>query len=205
YDKQTMAGDVRGLAGSLGFERVALVGHDLGAMVAYAYARSYPSEVSHLVVTGAALPGFGLERLADPPAGPGLPHLTSFARPGAAERLAGHERAFLARFIRTPEVVNSDAFEAYLNAYSRPGRLDAALGQYRALGRDAADNRRAVPPLLTVPVLAVGADPASVELTAGSMRRVARMVATAELPGGGHYVPETRPAELGAAVLAAIG
>src|SRR5260370_37685482 len=36
---------------------VILVGHDIGLMIAYAYAQAYRNDVSHLVVVDAPLPG----------------------------------------------------------------------------------------------------------------------------------------------------
>src|ERR1700753_3205647 len=70
YDKRTMAQDIRrlvrealGIAGPL-----VMIGHDIGLMVAYAYAAEYRDEVSHLVVMDAPLPGTAVfDRLrADP-------------------------------------------------------------------------------------------------------------------------------------------
>jgi len=59
YDKKTMAKDIRSLVRQLGYEQVQLVGHDIGLMVAYAYAAQYPKEVSKLVLMDAFLPGIG--------------------------------------------------------------------------------------------------------------------------------------------------
>src|SRR5437773_10723270 len=59
YDKKTMARDIRSLVRQLGYEQVQLVGHDIGLMVAYAYADQYPKEVSKLVLMDAFLPGIG--------------------------------------------------------------------------------------------------------------------------------------------------
>ena len=59
YDKKTMAQDIHALAVSLGFKRVKVVGHDIGLMVAYAYAAQYPTEVDRLVLMDAFLPGVG--------------------------------------------------------------------------------------------------------------------------------------------------
>jgi pimeloyl-ACP methyl ester carboxylesterase len=73
YDKLTMAGDIHRLlrdhlkiSGPL-----AMVGHDIGLMVAYAYAQAYRDQVSHLVVMDAPLPGTAVfDRLrADPGSG----------------------------------------------------------------------------------------------------------------------------------------
>ena len=59
YDKKTLAKDIRNLVRQLGHEQVQLVGHDIGLMVAYAYAAQYPKEVSKVVLIDAFLPGVG--------------------------------------------------------------------------------------------------------------------------------------------------
>jgi len=97
-------------------------------------------------------------------------------------------------------VVTSDAFDSYVRAYSRPGRLSAALDQYRALHQDGADNRRGLTAPLPMPVLALSGDRA-VTGTADSVRQVARDVRVVVVPGAGHYLPEERPAEFAGAVL----
>ena len=63
YDKSTVAEDVRGIVRSLGFERIRLVGADIGAMVAYAYASRHPDEVERFVFAESLIPGFVLEDL----------------------------------------------------------------------------------------------------------------------------------------------
>ena len=42
YDKKTMAQDIHALAKSIGIEKAGVAGHDIGLMVAYAYAAQYP-------------------------------------------------------------------------------------------------------------------------------------------------------------------
>ena len=59
YDKKTMAKDIQELVHQLGYKQVSLVGHDIGLMVAYAYAAQYPAEVSKVVLMDAFLPGVG--------------------------------------------------------------------------------------------------------------------------------------------------
>src|SRR5580658_6059048 len=55
YDKQIMAEDIHKLLTThLGIDDpVVMVGHDIGLMVAYAYAQAHPGHVSHLVVADA--------------------------------------------------------------------------------------------------------------------------------------------------------
>ena len=59
YTKAAMAQDIHALVKSLNYDRIRLVGHDIGLMVAYAYAAQYPAEVDRLVLMEAFLPGVG--------------------------------------------------------------------------------------------------------------------------------------------------
>ncbi len=59
YDKKTMAQDVHALVQSLGYKKVGVAGHDIGLMVAYAYAAQYPDEVDRIALMDAFLPGVG--------------------------------------------------------------------------------------------------------------------------------------------------
>jgi pimeloyl-ACP methyl ester carboxylesterase len=59
YTKAAMAQDIHALMKSLKYDRIRLVGHDIGLMVAYAYAAQYPGEVDRLVLMEAFLPGVG--------------------------------------------------------------------------------------------------------------------------------------------------
>jgi uncharacterized RmlC-like cupin family protein len=59
YDKKTAAIDIHELVKSLGYKDIYLVGHDIGMMVAYAYAAQFPAEVKKLVLMDAPIPGIG--------------------------------------------------------------------------------------------------------------------------------------------------
>lgn len=121
-------------------------------------------------------------------------------RQGAAQRLiAGQERDFLRRFIGSRRVVESPAFDRYVRAYSRPGRANDALGLYRTLPRDAADNRAGTRPT-DVPVLTVGGADGAPAMTTASAERAAGEVRGVVLARAGHYVAEERPEAFAAAV-----
>lgn len=194
YDSQTLARDLHELIRSLDLVNVAVVGHDTGGWVAYAYARQYRDEVTHLVLSGAAIPGFGLERLLDfREPGRGLPHLPLFMQPQIPELLiGGREQEYFAKFITSEAMQRSGVTDYYARSYGRPGRLTAALGQYRALYVDAEDNRRGAGPPLTMPTAALGgAD--EIALTADGLRQVAVDVSEFVVPDAGHYVQEEQP------------
>src|SRR3981081_2616657 len=60
YTKAAMARDIHALVKNLKYDRIRLVGHDIGLMVAYAYAAQYPAEVDRIgVLEGVHPPGRG--------------------------------------------------------------------------------------------------------------------------------------------------
>src|SRR5438034_11623859 len=94
YDKKTIASDIHELVKSLGLEKSNLVGHDIGLMVAYAYAAQYPNEVEKLALLEAPIPGIGeiWEKVYTTPA---LWHFHFVNSPIALELVKGRERVFL--------------------------------------------------------------------------------------------------------------
>jgi pimeloyl-ACP methyl ester carboxylesterase len=204
YDKRTMATDIRRLlTGELGITgRVALVGHDIGLMVAYAYAQIYRDEVSHLAVVDAPLPGTRVfDRLrADP-------RVWQFAFHSVRDipemLITGREKAYFqaffnARLYNVAAITEQDLDE-YVHAYSAAGALRAGLELYRAFDRDIEDNRQGLAERgkLTVPVLAVGGQASTTgPLMAEMMREVADNVSELRVPRAAHWIAEENPAAL---------
>src|SRR5260370_41709488 len=58
-DMQTAAIRIHGLARKLGVEKARVVGHDIGLMVAYAYAAQFPAETEKVVGRDRVVPGSG--------------------------------------------------------------------------------------------------------------------------------------------------
>lgn len=201
YDADSMARAVHDLVRAEGVARVALVGHDTGGWVAYSYARQYRDQVSHLILSGATIPGFGLEKLLDfRKPGQGLPHLAFFQQPIVPETLiAGREQEYFGEFVTSDAMHQSRAIDVYARSYARPGRLTAALDQYRAVYDDAANNHANAGRPLDMPTMALFA-PGEVALSADALRRVAHNVTEAAIPGAGHYVQEDRPTDVAAAL-----
>lgn len=201
YDKRTMAGDIRSLIRSeLGIcGPVILVGHDIGLMVAYAYAQAFRDEVSHLVVMDAPLPGTAIfDRLrADP-------RVWQFAFHSARDvpemLVAGRERAYLQAFFNArlydPSKFGDRELDLYASAYSAPGAMRAGFELYRAFDRDIEINRAnlAKNGKLTLPVLAVGGEASTTgPLMAEMMREVAENVTELRVPRAAHWIAEENP------------
>jgi len=215
YDKRTMAEDIHRLVRDhLGARRVAVVGHDIGLMVGYAYAQAHRDEVSHLVVVDAPLPGTtAFDQLRSDPR---VWHFAFQGAPGArdvAELLvAGRERPYLQAFFNArssdPSAIAADAFDAYVDLYSAPGAMRAGFELYRSFDQDAADNREALRRhgKLAIPVLAVGGERSnSGALVEGMMREVAEEVTGVRVPGTAHWVPEENPEAFSGELLGFLG
>ena len=201
YDKVTMADDIhRLLHEHVGVDGpFVLAGHDIGLMVAYAYAQAYRDDVSHLALMDAPLPGTAVfDRLRSDP------RVWHFAFHGArdvAEMLvAGRELQYLQLFfnarIYDPSAVSDEDLDVYVSAYSAPGAMRAGFEVYRAFDQDAADNRAALERngKLSVPVLAVGGETSTSGPVVEEMaREVADDVTGVRLPRTAHWVAEESP------------
>src|SRR5215470_13654364 len=141
YDKKTMAQDVHALAVSLGYTHEKIAGHDIGLMVAYAYAAQYPTEVDRIVLMDAFLPGVGdwthVWLLRD------LWHFHFYGET-PLKLVAGRERIYFEHFWndfaadRTKSVSEADR-RIYATAYARPGAMRAGFEVFKAFEQDSRD------------------------------------------------------------------
>lgn len=201
YDKKTMAGDIHDVVASLGFDRIHLVGHDIGGMVAYAYAAQWPEQVSRLVMIEMLLPGFGLEAMYAIRQPGRFAHMPFFMTDDLPEwMLAGREAPFLDWFIRNNIVdqtaFSSDDIAAYAQAYSRPGALRAGFDWFRAFWQDAEDNKGFGQTRLTMPVLAIGGAQSAGAFLEKSLPPLTETLRGLVFEGCGHFVPDEQPDRL---------
>jgi pimeloyl-ACP methyl ester carboxylesterase len=201
YDKKTQAADMRAVLAALGIEKSVVVGHDIGTMVAYAYAARYPELTEQLVVMDAPVPGI-------PPWNDIVrsPMLWHFEFGGAdAERLvAGRERIYLDRFWNefagTPSKIDEATRQHYAKLYARPGAMHAAFSQFHAIRQDAIDNQASLAKRLPMPVLAIGGEKSFGANEALVMRNAADQVTEVVVPGAGHWLMEEAPTQTIAAI-----
>src|ERR1700726_2642354 len=194
YDKKTQAKDIRAVVTALGFDRTFVVAHDIGNMVAYAYAAMYPEKVERLVVMDAPIPG--IEPWNTILLNPGVWHF-NFHGPDAERLVAGRERIYFDRiwndFTGDPSKPD-EATRNFLTApHAQPGGMRAGFAQFTAFSTDAADNKVFEQVKLTMPVLAVGGEKSFGALQAVIMRHVAINVQEAVVPRSGHWLMEESP------------
>jgi pimeloyl-ACP methyl ester carboxylesterase len=194
YDKKTQAADIRAVVTALGFDRTAVVSHDIGIMVAYAYAASYPDKVEKLVVMDAPIPG--IAPWDDIVRNPALWHF-SFNGPDAERLVQGRERIYLDRiwnsFTGDPSKPDEATRKFYAAQYAQPGAMRAGFAQFAAFSKDVTDNRIFLRTKLPMPVLAVGGEKSFGATEAAVMRNAAVNVREAVVPGSGHWLMEENP------------
>jgi pimeloyl-ACP methyl ester carboxylesterase len=202
-DMKTSAIRIHDLVHSLGIQTAEVVGHDIGLMVAYAYAAQFPAEVSKLVVMDAFLPGVpGWESIYNDP---GMWHFR-FNGPIPEALVLGRERTYFEHYWndfaadKTRSIPEVDR-QLYAAAYARPGRMRAGWAYFVSFQQAAKDFTQLSQTKLTMPVLAIGGEKASGAVLAAQMKLVANDVTVVVLKDTGHWLMEERPKETMGALL----
>jgi pimeloyl-ACP methyl ester carboxylesterase len=195
YTKAAMARDIHALVKSLNLGRIRLVGHDIGLMVAYAYAAQYPDDVERLVLMEAFLPGVGdwnsVFLLRD------LWHFHFYGKTPLA-LVTGRERIYLDHFwndfAADPAKSVSEADRKfYTEEYARPGHIKAGMEVFRAFPKDAEDFAGFAKTKLKMPLLVLSGEKAGGPFLIEQGKMVADNVEGVLVPGKGHWLMEEAP------------
>jgi len=203
-DMKTAAIRIHALAKSIGVTKARVVGHDIGLMVAYAYAAQFSTEVEKLVVMDAFLPGVAGWELAYN--NDNLWHFR-FHGPTPEALVKGREKVYFAYFWndlaadKKRSLSTSDR-NAYVVAYSRPGRMRAGWAYFAAWPETAKDFAQMAKTKLTMPVLSIAGEKASAAILGPQMKLVATTVTQADMKDTGHWLMEERPVETMEALIA---
>jgi len=196
-DMKNAAVRIHDLAKSLGVQKAEVVGHDIGLMVAYAYAAQFPTEVTKLVLMDAFLPGVeGWEAVYNNPA---IWHFR-FNGPTPEALVQGRERSYFDYFWndfaadKTHSIPEADR-EAYAAAYARPGRMHAGWAYFVSFLQAAKDFAQLSQTKLTMPVLTIGGDKSLGEALGKQAKLVATDATVVVLKNTGHWVLEEQPKE----------
>jgi pimeloyl-ACP methyl ester carboxylesterase len=195
YTKAVMAQDIHALVHSLGYDHIQIVGHDIGLMVAYAYAAQYPSEVDRIVLMDAFLPGVGDWRsvwlMRD------LWHFHFYGKTPLA-LVHGRERIYLEHFWNdfaadpTHSVPERDR-RIYAAAYAQPDHMRAGFEYFHTFEQDAQDFAGFAKTPLPMPMLVLTGEKASGEFLIQQGRLVATNVEGVLIHNSGHWLMEEAP------------
>ncbi len=194
-DMKNAAIQIHDLAKSLAVQKAEVVGHDIGLMVAYAYAAQFPAEVTKLVLMDAFLPGVeGWEPIFN---SPNYWHFR-FHGPTPEALVQGRERIFFEYFWndlaadKNHSIPEADR-KAYTAAYSRPGRMHAGWEYFVSFQQAAKDFAQLSQTKLTMPVLTIGGDKSLGEALGQQIKLVATNVSVVVIKNSGHWVLEEQP------------
>ncbi|KUJ21654.1 alpha/beta-hydrolase [Mollisia scopiformis] len=178
-----------------------LVGHDIGAWIAYAWAAQFPSSLLSLTILDSAIPGYG------PQVSYPLPEAVNIklwqfsfnALSDLPEILTQEKEKELLNWLFDhkavhPERITQQARERFVAAYEREGAMSNGFAYYRAVAESAGQNRVfAAKGRLDIPVLALGGSKAVGAGLVGMVGPLAVEVEGGEVADCGHYVMEEQP------------
>jgi len=209
YDTRTAAHRIHELVRALGLIRYTLVGHDIGAWIAYPYAAEFSEELVGAVLLDANIPGITL-----PPT-----FALSYERnwrswhflfntvedlPEAL--LTGRERVLIEWFF-SKKTANATAtfsradIDEYERAYRTLGGWRGMLGYYRAVFEDMEQNKRYAGTSISTPVLALGGEFGSAPDIYEALRPLCTDISGGIVSHSGHYIPEEEPQALHGRIL----
>jgi pimeloyl-ACP methyl ester carboxylesterase len=196
YRKSAMAGDVHELMRLLGYDKVSVVGHDIGLMVAYAYAVQFPSEVKRIALLDAPfLPGVGdwskiwLDR--------DQWHLHFFGKTPQA-LVQGRERIYLEHFWNdfaadpAKSIPEADR-KIYAAEFARPNHVRAGMEWYRTLEQDGKEFHEYAAKPIRTPLFVLTGEKGSGDFLIKQVQLIATDVQSATVPGAGHWLMEEAP------------
>ncbi len=197
FTKKAMASDLHGLMKQLGYTSIDLAGHDIGLMVAYAYAAQYGSEVKKLALMDALLPG--IEPVWSQVKGSAW-WFGFFGWPAGEQLVTGREGLFLKNFWplvgHAQPIMDSAETNEFIRAYSQPGSIKSSFGWFAAFDQDAIDNKAFMKNKLQMPLLAMGGEFSAASYLAAHSRLVAEHVSESKIAGAGHWLVQENTAQV---------
>lgn len=200
YDAATLAADIRGVMDHLRVERAHIVGHDMGALVAFVFAGTYPEASHSMTYLDEPLVGFNLDQFTtyrEETYG-GYWHFGFNTAPGLAELLiGGKEQAFVDYIVPlmhspNPDAVTADDRRIYADSLRAPNGIAGSVGWYRATFETARQMRAIGEAGFAVPVMAFGGE-FGVPVTHAQFDAIPGEEAGGIIPGAGHLLPEEVP------------
>lgn len=198
YEKKNLAQDIHAMVQALGYRKIHIVGHDIGLMVAYAYAAQYPGEVESVTLMDAFLPGVGdwqkVWLLRD------KWHFNFYG--DTPEKLVkGRERTYFEHFWNDfaadpAHAMPESSRRLYAAAFARPGRMRAGFEFFRAFPQDAEDFAALAKLPLPMPMLVLAGEKASGDFLIDQARLVATNVQGVVVKGSGHWLMEEAPGQV---------
>lgn len=199
YDAANLAKDIEQPAVKLKLEKYYIVGHDVGGMVTYAFARQFPEKARGVMTIEAPLPG--IEPWDEVKTNPLLWHINFNQVPELPEKLVMGKQAEYFRYFfdfgptRNPAITDEDVAH-YVASHKSPAQLSSAFNIYRALPADEKFNAARTAPI-ELPIVLIGGEYSFGDLiprnAESNRQRGCRNIKTEIVKDGKHYLPDEQP------------
>lgn len=205
YSKKNMASDVKGLVATLGYEKVHMVGHDIGANVAYSFAANYPEKIKKLILLDTPPPDENMYRLPMLPVGtPIYPWWVAFNQVNDLPvQLLEGRFGLLLEHLLDKLLVNKEAISdfdrfVYIQHYNNKENIRASNAWYQTFGQDIIEQK--VYPKLKIPTKGI-ASSINLEILANFLSNNFLNYEIVEVEEAGHFLQEEKPKHVAKAIL----
>jgi pimeloyl-ACP methyl ester carboxylesterase len=186
-----------------------VVAHDFGAWVAYSWALQFAGDFKSLTLMEAGIPGVTLTndiQVSDYKRKwqfifQMLPDLPAQLTEGKEDIYVGW---WFKNKVHRPGAVPAEDVAAYVSAFARKGRMDAAFDYCRNIVEDMDFNKKQFKSKMSIRLLAVGGQ-YSIPNMGDSLRPYFENVTSLVIPDSGHFVPEEQPEALAKSLKAFLG
>jgi pimeloyl-ACP methyl ester carboxylesterase len=198
YDKKTSAQDIKALMDELGIKKANIVGHDIGGMIAYAFAAQFPEMAESITIIDVPIPG--TEIFTAISQDPRAWHFAFHDDPTVPEVLVtGREQFYYSNFMQrvdagTGKIGEEEIAEA-VTAYTVPETMTAGFNWFRTAKQDALDNKEYFKTKLTMPVLGLNAGKLAPFPYVVEMMKPFATTVEGQTLDSGHWIPESVPDE----------
>jgi pimeloyl-ACP methyl ester carboxylesterase len=198
YDTLSMSSDIKEVADQLGYEKVMVVGHDVGAWVAFTYAKYFQQNVLGLGLLDAAIPGLNDESFFTLENAKKVWQFYFHINLEIAELLIkDREVDYLNWYFQNKSVIknnlNSEITDYYIAEYTKANAMKAGLRWYQDVPISQKQIELKSTETLTMPVLALGGESATGLLIHNALQSQTKSLIGGSLPNCGHYLPEEQP------------
>jgi sugar phosphate isomerase/epimerase/pimeloyl-ACP methyl ester carboxylesterase len=198
YDTGTAAADVRDALDRLGIDKAYLIGHDVGAWIAFSLIRHHADRFMAAGLLDAAIPGLTSPDFFHPRNAKKVWQFYFHAQPElAASLVRDREREYLGWYFHNKAFernsIPENAIDAYTAAYRDPRAMMAGFRWYADLPKTIEVNTPAPDERIRMPLFALGGEAATGSSLLQALRPFADTLDGGSIPACGHYIPEERP------------
>lgn len=204
YTKKNMAGDIRELVVALGYDRAHIVGHDIGANVAYSFAVNHSDRINKLILLDSPPPDENMYKLPMLPVGlPVYPWWVAFNQlselpvqllEGRFQLLINH---LLDKLLINKDAINDFDRSVYSYHYNNRENISASNAWYQTFGEDIAEQKTY--PKIKNPTKGI-ASSATLDILDSFLSQNVFEYEMMEIEGCGHFLPEEKPEQITKAI-----